>query len=49
MGEETLLEELSKNLKSPTHKRYVHSYTRKRASGLSESFDELVKADLSET
>lgn len=49
MAENDLLEELSKNLSSAAHKRYVQSYTRKKANGLSENFDELVRADLGET
>jgi hypothetical protein len=49
MAEDNLLEDLSKSLRNNTHKKYVKSYIGEKASGLSAKFDELVRAELSET
>jgi hypothetical protein len=49
MAESDLLEELSKTLSNSVHKKYVQSYIGEKTSGLSAKFDELVRAELSET
>lgn len=49
MAERELLDELSKTLSSNAHKEYVRSYVAGKIKGLSEKFDALVRAELSET
>jgi hypothetical protein len=49
MAERELLDELFKTLSSNAHKEYVRSYIAGKGKDLSEKFDALVKAELSET
>jgi hypothetical protein len=49
MAERELLDELLETLRSNAHKEYVRSYIAGKEKDLSEKFDALVKAELSET
>ena len=49
MAERELLEELAKTLSNIAHKEYVQSYVAGKEKSLSEKFDALVRAELSET
>lgn len=49
MAERELLDELTKTLSNNAHKEYVQSYVTGKEKSLSEKFDALVRAELSET